>query len=146
MSRPVVQTHDADACALTDAAPPDRPERALALAVLHQAIVDLTTRPGRLHAADRRRRFLRMRHGAARFLVGCPTVERDAGSYREMRALWCGIADVRPDALEALVWREHGALLRYVLDHPPETPRSKWRELLRRRRHGRMLRRQRAAA
>lgn len=146
MSRPVVETMDLEDVVHARAGAEERPERALALAVLHQAIVDLTTRPGRLHAADRRRRFLRMRHGAARFLIGCPTVERDAGSYREMRALWCGIADVRPDALEALVWREHGALLRYVLDHPPETPRSKWRELLRRRRHGRMLRRQRAAA
>lgn len=111
------------------------PERALGLAVIHQAIVDLTAKP--LSGPQR--------YGAALFLAGDPKRKGREASYADMRAFWCGLADVTPEVLEARVWRQHGAMLRYVLTHPPETPSSKWRALLRRRRAAR-LRRARAAA
>lgn len=127
---------------------PERPlraERALALAVVHQALTDLTTRPCIAGKRLDQQRFVRQRHGAALFLTGDPTRKTDEASYADLRAFWCGLADVTPEALEARVWAQHGALLRYVLDHPPETPSSKWRALLRRRRAGRLRRMQAAA-
>lgn len=146
MSRPVVETMDIEDMVHVRAGAEELPERALALAVIHQAIVDLTTRPSQCNAAAKRQRFVAQRYGAALFLIGDPTRKPQEGSYREMRALWCGVADVSAEALESMVWQQHGPLLRHVLDHPPETPRSKWKELLRRRRHARKLRWRRAVA
>lgn len=145
MSRPVVVTMDLEDMVNTRAGAEEMPERTLALAVIHQAIVDLTTRPTVWASEYRRRKFAALRHGAALFLVGDPTRQPKGGTHLEMRTLWCGMADVNAAALESRLWKQHGALLRHVLDHPPETPRSKWREIMRRRRLRRM-RRAKAAA
>lgn len=135
MKRPVVTSMDIEDMVRTREGSEELPERALGLAVIHQAIVDLTAKP--LSGPQR--------YGAALFLTGDPKRKAHEASHADMRAFWCGLANVAPEALEARVWAKHGPMLRYVLAHPPETPSSKWRELLRRRRAAR-LRRARTAA